>query len=67
MERNGTEVTGATVQVTYLPAEPESALIEERAMNWLLPVALLLIGPSLVVISVCGSRKTRSRLEAMER
>ena len=53
---------GERVMVTYLPDDPESALIEEGFVNWLLPVLLLIIGSGLAVISVLGIIGARRRL-----
>ena len=53
---------GERVTVTYLPDEPEAALIAEGFMNWLLPVILLLIGPALAFVALRGILGARRRL-----
>ncbi len=53
---------GERVAVSYLPDDPEAALIAEGFMNWLLPLVLLAIGPALIVIAVRGIAGARRRL-----
>ena len=53
---------GQRVPVTYLPGEPERALIAEGFRNWLLPGVLILIGPVLAFLSLTGIRGARRRL-----
>jgi len=55
---------GDRVPVTYLPDDPEAALIAEGFMNWLLPGLLLLIGPVLGVVAIRGIIGARRRLAA---
>ncbi len=56
---------GDKVVVTYLPNDPETALIAEGLMNWLLPILLLVIGPALSVVAVRGFLGARRRLSTM--
>lgn len=53
---------GDKVTVTYLPNDPEAALIAEGFMNWLLPGILLIVGPALAVIAARGFVGARRRL-----
>lgn len=57
---------GDKVRVTYLPDDPEKALLAEGFMNWLLPGILLLVGPVLAVISARGFAGARRRLAKRE-
>jgi len=53
---------GDRVPVTYLPDDPESALIAESFMNWLLPLVLLALGPALIFVALRGIVGARRRL-----
>lgn len=53
---------GDRVPVTYLPDDPESALIAEKFMNWLLPLVLLALGPTLCFVALRGIVGARRRL-----
>jgi hypothetical protein len=53
---------GDSVTVTYLPDDPEAALIAEGFMNWLLPLVLLAIGPGLSFVALRGILGARRRL-----
>ena len=46
---------GAKVPVNFLPEAPEEARILGR-INWIPPVLLLLLGPTLVVLAIRGIR-----------
>ncbi|OUS12302.1 hypothetical protein A9Q89_06590 [Gammaproteobacteria bacterium 53_120_T64] len=54
---------GDEVELNYLPKAPQRALIDEAAMNLLLPGVLLLIGPALAMIALRGFSKVRRRLQ----
>jgi len=53
---------GERVTLTYLPDDPQAALIAEGFMNWLLPGLLLLIGPALAVVALRGILAVRRQL-----
>lgn len=55
---------GDRVPVTYLPDDPGSALIKESFMNWLLPLVLLALGPTLCFVALRGIVGARRRLAA---
>lgn len=55
---------GERVTVTYLPDDPESALIAEGFMNWMLPLVLLAIGPASSLVALRGIVGARRRLAA---
>ena len=58
----GLYAKGDRVEVTYLPDDPEKALLAEEFMNGLLPGILLLVGPALAVVSARGFLGARRRL-----
>jgi hypothetical protein len=53
---------GDRVTVSYLPDDPEGALIAEGFMNWLLPLALLIIGLGLTFLVIRGMVAVRRQL-----
>ncbi|HSF94047.1 MAG TPA: DUF3592 domain-containing protein [Thermohalobaculum sp.] len=53
---------GEKVPVTYLPDQPDRALIAEGFLNWLLPGVLILTGPVLAWLSLRGIRWARRAL-----
>ena len=59
-------VEGDKVEVSYLPDDPETALIAEGLVNWLLPILLLVIGPALTVVAARGFLGARRRLSTID-
>jgi len=55
---------GDAVPVTYMPDDPDRALIAEGLKNWLLPGVLILVGPLLTVLSIRGIFGARRRLRS---
>ena len=45
---------GERVVVTYLPGDPDGALIAEGIRNWLLPLVLLICGAMLTLVTGIG-------------